>query len=193
MHLIHIAPTTRGHDLAVRMKGGKRKTVLFRMSGGWLYNTVRSRMTDSQRSADKGNLCLFDATFAHTGRQVKSDMWKQKIKRTVSFHLCNAACVWRLCGEATFSFGVSHWHYKQRPLEKKKHICFHCRCFLWSTYSTSAYSCHFIRCRVGLLFAFRSVLCWKHTSEILIHTDMIVSQLRVRNAMLPVPPVKEQL
>lgn len=119
MHLIHIAPTTRGHDLAVRMKGGKRKTVLFRMSGGWLYNTVRSGMTDSQRSADKGNLCLFDATFAHTGRQVKSDMWKQKIKRTVSFHLCNAACVWRLCGEATFSFGVSHWHYKQRPLEKK--------------------------------------------------------------------------
>lgn len=84
-----------------------------------LYNTVRSGMTDSQRSADKGNLCLFDATFAHTGRQVKSDMWKQKIKRTVSFHLCNAACVWRLCGEATFSFGVSHWHYKQRPLEKK--------------------------------------------------------------------------
>lgn len=91
------------------------------------------------------------------------------------------------------SASVYHIDITNKGPSKKTHICFHCRCFLWSTYSTSAYSCHFIRCRVGLLFAFRSVLCWKHTSEILIHTDMIVSQLRVRNAMLPVPPVKEQL
>lgn len=93
------------------------------------------------------------------------------------------------------SASVYHIDITNKGPSKKtnKHICFHCRCFLWSTYSTSAYSCHFIRCRVGLPFAFRSVLCWKHTSEILIHTDMIVSQLRVCNAMLPFPPVKEQL
>ncbi len=61
-------------------------------------------MTVSQHSEDKGNLHLFDAVFAHTGRQVKRETsW---IKRTVSLYLCDAACVWLLHEEITFNFCV---------------------------------------------------------------------------------------
>lgn len=49
-------------------------TIQFCLSGGWLHTTPWIGMTVSRHGVDKGNLHLFDAAFAHTGRQVKRDM-----------------------------------------------------------------------------------------------------------------------
>lgn len=65
MRLPHVTPTTSLH------RSGKNERLC--LSGGWLYTTAWMGMTVSQHTVDEGNLHLFDATLAHTGRQVKRD------------------------------------------------------------------------------------------------------------------------